>query len=148
MDSRAGRQGAAPAYAPPEVGDLGRLVAVTQSQVADHAAYFAQFGVAFALSTVGPPVIPGGSTEPTTVGHITNTVTNFGHVGNGTVPSGGSGPAGGTALAGGGGPSGGASASGGSKGTLPFTGFRVIAVVGIGMAMTAAGEQLRRLVRR
>jgi hypothetical protein len=165
MDYEVGR-----VYVRPTITDLGSLVALTQDSILAEAAHFASFGAAFATSVIGgpnppnnPPIIPditpsglspgdvppstGGGSGAPSGGGVDSGLPTGGGGGSGSPGSGVAAGPGATSSGSGGaatsGSAGGASSDGGG-GSLPFTGYAVALVAGVGLAMTGASRVLRR----
>jgi hypothetical protein len=143
-------------YTAPTVTYKGTVADITQSHHLALGAKAVTFAVAFAASTGTQVVAPGGSETITvpgssqpgaTPGTVTpgTTVTSPGQVTD-IVQNPGGGTGGVTGSAGGS-PSA-ATGAGGSGKELPFTGFAVVGVAGVGAALASAGTVLRRIARR
>jgi hypothetical protein len=147
-----------PAYERPRVVDHGPFAELTRGVLLE-VAHYAQFGAAFAASVISPGG-PGVPHVPTPIDvPFTPQAPSGGGGGGGGLPGGTLVPSGGGAggnvvtaapaaagPAGGGG--GGAAGSSGGGGTLPFTGYAVALLAGVGLVTAAAGKTLRRLARR
>jgi hypothetical protein len=154
------------AYESPTITEYGSLEELTQAHMAMELVHYAQFGVGFAASVVGPPsprVVPDQSTF-TPVVHASSASGAGGGGGGGgagattalpdpTIVSSSGDPTsvsdalshsgasqGGTTLAS-------VSSGGGAGKNLPFTGYAAALVAGVGLSMAAAGRAIRRFSR-
>ena len=168
MDREVGR-----VYERPTITDFGSLAELTQASLLAEAAHFATFGAAFAVSVMGggPNSPPGRGPESVPLPDITQsspsppevtTATGGGSgagggaggagiptgSGAGTAPGSASGGGAGTSSGGGGNLGGPVGGGGDSGGSLPFTGYGLALVAGVGLAMTAASRAIRRFRRR
>lgn len=154
-------------YSAPRITDLGTLREITQSNSLFFGHAQSASGAGFSAPTSGGGTTVAGGTHPTTAGGTTPAGTT--HVSSGTTPAGagtthagsgttstGSGTTPGTLV------SPGAAQANPTSGTtdaantaattaggqLPFTGYPLAALAGIGAAFSAAGVAIRRRLSR